>query len=451
MIHMFKQNGLNIVLDTASGAIHNVDDAAYDAIHVYEHEGRDGAYRFVDEKYAELEQEEIEELICEIDELKSSGKLFSDDIYSDVTDSVRNAPLKALCMNVSHICNMKCSYCFAGSGEYGGDDGLMQLTTGMRAIDFLVENSGSRRNLDVDFFGGEPLLNWDVVKGIVDYARNIEELKGKTFRFTLTTNGLLIDDDVIDFANKEIYNVVLSLDGRRDINDASRKLPGGGGSYEYIVPKIKRFVEARSGEGYYIRGTYTRDNLDFVNDVLHIADLGFTELSMEPVVAKPGARYKLDMDDLPVLCGQYELLADEMHRRKAEGKEFSFYHYKLDFLSGPCVYKRIAGCGAGTEYLAVTPGGCLYPCHQFVGNEKFLLGDLWSGITNKKLQDEFMGNSMYSRQDCIDCWARMYCSGGCAANAYNDTGSINGVYKFGCELFKKRIECAIVLQIRNME
>ena len=448
MIHAYKQSGLNIVLDVVSGSIHVVDDAAYDAILIYENAGKNETLSRVAKEHPELEAGEIAELVSDIGELERRGKLFSVDQYSEKAETSRKMPIKALCMNVSHMCNMSCSYCFAGHGEYGGG-GLMPFDTGKRAIDFLIENSGNRKNLDVDFFGGEPLLNWDVVKDIVRYAREVGQTAGKNFRFTLTTNGLLIDDDVISFTNKEMRNVVLSLDGRPEVNDAARKLAGGGGSYSEVVPKIMKLIAERGGKDYYIRGTFTRGNLDFVNDVTHMADLGFTELSLEPVVTKPGSEQGLTMDDLPHLCEQYERLAEEMYQRESEGRGFKFYHFKLDFLGGPCVYKRVAGCGVGTQYLAVTPRGELFPCHQFVGDDSFLLGDVWRGVTNRKLLGEFRGNDIYKRPECVSCWARMYCGGGCAANAYNDSGDIKGIYRLGCELFKKRVECAIALQLKS--
>jgi len=341
---------------------------------------------------------------------------------------------------------MSCDYCFAGKGGYGGDTALMSLETGKRAVDFLISNSEGRKNLDIDFFGGEPLLNWDVVKQIVGYARSIEGDAGKNIRFTLTTNGLLIDDDVIEFTGRDMHNVVLSLDGRQETNDAMRKLPGGKGSYSDVVPKIKRLVEAR-GKGYYIRGTFTRANLDFVEDILHIADLGFTELSMEPVVAKPGSKHAFTADDLEVIRGQYELLASQMLMRKKQGRGFRFYHFNLDLAGGPCIHKRVAGCGVGTAYLAVTPDGALYPCHQFVGDERFIMGDVWTGVRSGGLQDEFAGNNIYTRESCRGCWARMYCSGGCSANAYYSSGDAGGVYGPGCEMFKKRMECAIMMKV----
>jgi uncharacterized protein len=323
----------------------------------------------------------------------------------------------------------------------------MSLEVGKRAIDFLVESSGKRRNLEVDFFGGEPLLNWDTVKEIVRYARSIEKERGKNFRFTLTTNGMLIDDDVIDFSNREMTNVVLSLDGRPEIHDRLRRTPDNRGSYETIVPKFKKLVEARDHKGYYIRGTFTHGNTDFTEDILHMADLGFTELSMEPVVSKKGDPFALTEEDLPVLYGQYERLAEEMLRRKREGRGFTFYHYMLDLSKGPCIYKRIAGCGSGSEYLAVTPSGDLYPCHQFVGEADYLMGNIWDGVTNTAKRSEFKGCNVYSRPECRDCWARLYCAGGCAANAFHDSGSIEGVYEYGCRLFKKRLECALMMKV----
>jgi len=362
---------------------------------------------------------------------------------------------------------MSCTYCFAGhgghsrngaghiehgsveAGSHDGKEGLMSLETGKRAIDFLVEQSGERKNLDVDFFGGEPLLNWQTVKDIVAYAREIERNGRKKFRFTLTTNALLIDDDVISFTNNQMHNVVLSLDGRPDINDAMRKLPDGSGSYTAVADNIKKLVDARRGKGYYIRGTFTRNNMDFVNDILHIADLGYKELSMEPVVAKPGDSHGFAPDDLPELCAQYETLAVEMLRLEKLGRGFKFYHYNIDLIDGPCVHKRIAGCGVGTEYLAVTPSGELFPCHQFVDDARFLIGDVWHGVTNKAMLNHFAGCNIYSRIECKTCWARFYCSGGCAANAYYSSGSINGIYEFGCELFKKRIECAIMMKVAS--
>ena len=446
MIHSYKLNGLNIVLDTMSGSIHVVDEVAFDVINMYGHTATDTIVAKMKADFG-INEGEVLEIIDDIEELKRAGKLFSKGERPQKA-SVESTPLKALCLNISHACNMRCGYCFAGQGEYG-DSGqsLMPLETGKRAIDFLIENSEWRRNLDVDFFGGEPLLNWDVVKEVVKYARETEKEYDKNFRFTLTTNGLLIDDDVIEFTNDHMYNVVLSLDGTAETNDFMRKLANGSNSYDTIVPKLKKLVKARGGKGYYIRGTFTRHNVDFVDDVLHIADLGFSELSMEPVVAPSDKDYALSGADLEKLSEQYERLAMEMLEREKEGRSFSFYHYTLDLEGGPCLHKRVAGCGVGTEYLAVTPNGALYPCHQFVGNDDFIMGDVWRGVDNDKLRKEFNERDIYTIPECADCWAKMYCSGGCAANSFHEAGSINGVYKLGCELFKKRMECAVMMQV----
>ena len=450
MTHSYKLCGYNIVLDIASGSIHSVDEVAYDAINEYERLGRGETVSLIKSKYDYLTDADISELFCDIERPISRGKLFSVDSFENAAAPKWESHIKALCLNVSHLCNMTCSYCFAGKGEYNGSGGLMDFETGKRAIDFLIDNSGARMNLDVDFFGGEPLLNWEVVKDIVRYARKAEQGKNKRIRFTLTTNGILIDDDVISFTNREMHNIVLSLDGRPEINDAVRKLANGEGSYAVVMPKMKKLVEARHGKGYYIRGTFTRENTDFVQDILHLADLGFKELSMEPAVSKPGEPHALTMDDLPEIGRQYETLAIEMLRREKEGRGFTFYHYKLDLSGGPCVHKRIAGCGVGTEYMAVTPAGELFPCHQFVGNREFLMGDIWQGITNTDLRREFGACGVYSNEECRSCWARFYCSGGCKANAYNAAGNIGGVYKLGCEMFKKRVECAIMIKVAGV-
>ncbi len=452
MVHQYKLNGYNIVLDTASGSVHAVDEVAYDIIEMYKEKTAEEIVSVILEKYKGQEDVTREDvLLCINDarELEAAGKLFSEDKYESLAYTYKNNSnvIKAMCLHVAHTCNLNCSYCFASQGKYQGDRAVMSYEVGKRAFDFLIEKSGSRRNLEVDFFGGEPLMNWDVVKKLVAYARSIEKEHNKNFRFTLTTNGMLIDDEVIDFLNKEMSNVVLSLDGRKEVNDHFRKDYKGNGSYDKIVPKFLRLVEARGGKNYYVRGTYTHNNTDFTNDILHMADLGFTELSMEPVVCPPGDPYALTEEDLPKLFEQYELLAEEMIKRKREGRGFTFYHYMLDLKNGPCIYKRITGCGSGTEYVSVTPWGELYPCHQFVGDEKYSLGNIWDGITNTVVQDEFRSCNAYAREECRDCWAKLYCSGGCAANAYHATGNINGIYKYGCELFKKRIECAVMIKV----
>ena len=451
MVHLYKLNGYNIVLDVFSGSVHAMDDVAFDAISIYETHTPEEIKKALLEKYKNegVTLQDLDEVLSDISELKTDGKLFTEDQYADKAFDFKNrhTEIKALCLHVAHTCNLNCTYCFAAQGKYHGERALMSFETGKRALDFLVENSGKRRNLEVDFFGGEPLMNFEVVKQLVAYARSIEDKCGKHFRFTLTTNGVLLDDEVTEFANRECHNVVLSLDGRKEVHDRLRKTINGKGSYDTIVPKFQKFVKARGDKGYYVRGTFTHNNTDFTNDIFHMADLGFTELSMEPVVCAPGEEYALTEEDLPVLFEQYEILAKEMLRREREGRPFTFYHYMLDLTGGPCIYKRISGCGSGTEYLAVTPWGELYPCHQFVGDPKYSMGNIWDGVTNKALQDEFKLCNAYARPDCKDCWAKLYCSGGCAANAYHATGSITGTYHYGCELFKKRIECAIMLKV----
>ena len=456
MVHQYKLNGYNIVLDTCSGSVHTVDEVAYDIIGLYKTATRDEIVEAILQKHGHLPDVTREEILACIEDvayLEENGKLFSEDRYEKLAVDFKNNSkvIKALCLHVAHTCNLNCSYCFASQGKYQGDRALMSFEVGKQAFDFLIANSGTRRNLEVDFFGGEPLMNWDVVKQLVAYARSIEKEHNKNFRFTLTTNGMLVDDEVIDFCNQEMSNVVLSLDGRREVNDHFRRDYAGKGSYDTIVPKFQEFVKRREGKNYYVRGTFTHNNVDFTNDLFHMADLGFTELSMEPVVCPPDDPYALTEEDLPILFEQYEILAKEMIKRKKEGRPFTFYHYMLDLKHGPCIYKRITGCGSGTEYMAVTPWGELFPCHQFVGDPKYSLGNIWDGVTNTAVQDEFRSCNAYARPECKDCWARLYCSGGCAANAYHATGSIGGVYQYGCELFKKRIECAVMMQVAEAE
>ncbi|MBQ3063784.1 MAG: thioether cross-link-forming SCIFF peptide maturase [Clostridia bacterium] len=452
MVHQYKLNGYNIVLDTASGSVHAVDEVAYDVIAMYEAYSTEEIIAAMLEKYADrpdVTREELELCLADVAELKRLGKLFSADPYEGLARDYKNNSkvVKALCLHVAHACNLCCEYCFAGQGKYQGKDALMSFEVGKQAFDFLIANSGTRRNLEVDFFGGEPTLNLDVVKKLVAYAREVEKAAGKNFRFTFTTNGVALDEETMAFLNREMSNVVLSLDGRPEVNDHFRKNAAGKGSYEVIVPKFQQLVASRGGKGYYVRGTFTHNNTDFTNDLFHMADLGFTELSMEPVVCPPDDPYALTEEDLPVLFEQYELLATEMLKREREGRPITFYHYMLDLKHGPCIYKRITGCGSGTEYMAVTPAGELYPCHQFVGDEKYRLGDVWNGVTNTAVQDEFRSCNAYAREGCRDCWARMYCSGGCAANSYHATGSIGGIYEYGCKLFKKRMECAVMMQV----
>lgn len=428
MIHQYKLYGYNVVLDVCSGSVHVVDDVAYDIIALFESKEKDGIIAEMLEKYKDepdITREEIVECYDAVCELRDAGKLFAPDTFEPMAGKLKEKTagvVKALCLHIAHTCNLNCSYCFASQGKYHGDRAVMSYEVGKRALDFLIENSGTRHNLEVDFFGGEPLMNFRVVKDLVAYARSIEKEKGKNFRFTLTTNGVLVDDDVIEWANRECSNVVLSLDGRKEVHDRYRVDYAGNGSWEKIVPKFQRFVEARGGKDYYMRGTFTHANPDFLNDIKQMLDLGFSELSMEPVVCAKNDPSALTDEDMETVMKQYEELAALMLQRDKEGKPFTFYHYMIDLTGGPCIYKRISGCGSGTEYMAVTPWGDLYPCHQFVGEERFKLGDIWNGVTNKEVQGEFAACNVYAHPECRDCWARLYCSGGCAANAYHATG-----------------------------
>ncbi len=456
MVHQYKLNGYNIVLDTCSGAVHSVDEVAYDIIAMVQEHSDEEILSAILRDYGHLPDvtaEEVQTCIDDVRGLVAAGKLYTPDTFEPMAFDfkARNTVIKALCLHVAHTCNLNCTYCFASQGKYHGERALMSFEVGKQAIDFLIAHSGTRVNLEVDFFGGEPLMNWEVVKQIVAYARSQESIYHKHFRFTLTTNGVLVDDEVIEFSNREMSNVVLSLDGRKEVHDHLRKDYAGNGSYDAIVPKFQKFAKARGDKSYYIRGTFTHNNVDFTNDIFHMADLGFTELSMEPVVCAPGDPYALTEEDMPPLFDQYELLAREMLRRKKEGRGFTFYHYMLDLTHGPCIYKRISGCGSGTEYMAVTPWGELFPCHQFVNEPEYSLGNVWDGVTNEKVREEFKLCNAYARPECQDCWAKLYCSGGCPANAYHASGSILGIHEQGCRLFQKRIECAIMMKVAESE
>lgn len=452
MVHQYKTAGLNIVLDTCSGSVHIVDDVAFDIIGMYEDFPEDEIVTAISERYAcreDVNEQEIRQCLEDIGTLKEAGQLFTPDSYGSKAQTYKDRSgdvIKALCLHVAHTCNLNCSYCFASQGKYHGDRAVMSFEVGKQALDFLVAHSGSRHNLEVDFFGGEPLMNWEVVKELVLYARSIEKEHHKNFRFTLTTNGILLNDEVIEFCNREMSNVVLSLDGRKEIHDRYRVDYAGNGSWEKVVPLFQKFVKARGDKSYYIRGTFTHANPDFLKDIRCMLDLGFTELSMEPVVGSPDDPEALTEADLGIVKQQYEELADLMRKRRQEGRPFTFYHYMIDLKGGPCIYKRISGCGSGTEYMAVTPWGDLYPCHQFVGEEDYKLGDIWKGVTNQEKQEAFRSCNVYARPECADCWAKLWCAGGCAANAFHASGSITGIYKPGCELFRKRLECAIALE-----
>ena len=455
MIHQYKNNGYNIVMDVNSGSIHVVDDIIYDSIPLIEpvyELGLEGDERkeralqaIADLSYSDEDKKEaVEEILA----LADDDYLFVKDIYQDYIFDFkkRETVVKALCLHIAHDCNLACQYCFAEEGEYHGRRALMSFEVGKKALDFLVAHSGNRINLEVDFFGGEPLMNWQVVKDLVAYGRSLEEPHHKKFRFTLTTNGGLLNDEILEFCNKEMANVVLSIDGRKEVHDRMRPFRGGQGSYDLIVPKFQKVAESRNQMNYYVRGTFTHHNLDFSKDVLHLADLGFKQISVEPVVAKPEDHYAIQEEDLPVLMEEYDKLAKEIIRYRKEGKGFNFFHFMIDLEGGPCVAKRLSGCGSGTEYLAVTPWGDLYPCHQFVGNEEFLMGNVEEGIVRTDIRDCFKECNVYAKDKCKDCFARFYCSGGCAANSYNFHGNINDAYDIGCELQRKRIECAIMIK-----
>ena len=450
MVHQYKNNGYNIVLDVNSGAIHIVDDLTYDVIALWEETSREEIIQRLNKTYDEAE---IKEAIEEIEELQKNGDLFTPDDYEEYIGDVTKRPtvVKALCLHIAHDCNLACRYCFAEEGEYHGRRALMSYEVGKAALDFLIANSGNRRNLEVDFFGGEPTLNFQVVKDLVAYGREQEKIHNKNFRFTLTTNGVLLNDDIMEFANKEMDNVVLSIDGRKEVNDYMRPFRGGQGSYDVIVPKFQKFADSRNQERYYVRGTYTHHNLDFSKDVLHLADLGFKQISVEPVVAQETDDYAIREEDLPQLFAEYDALAKEMVKRKKEGKAFNFFHFMIDLEGGPCVAKRLSGCGSGTEYLAVTPWGDLYPCHQFVGNEDFLMGNVFEGLKRTDIRDSFKSCNVYSKEKCRECFARFYCSGGCAANSYSFHGDIHNTYDIGCALQKKRVECAIMIKAAEAE
>lgn len=454
MIHQYVNNGYHIVLDVNSGSIHVVDRLVYGILS----EGKDLSFDKLWEKKDEIKDsllknpdftpEEIEEAFEEISDLKESGLLFTEDIYEEYSGDLRKREtvVKALCLHIAHDCNLSCKYCFAGEGEYHGDRALMSFDVGKRALDFLIENSGNRVNLEVDFFGGEPLLNFDVVKKLVEYGRSREEPCNKKFRFTLTTNGVLLNEEIMEFANKEMANVVLSIDGRKNVHDKMRPFPNGEGSYDLVLPKFLDFAKKRGEKSYYVRGTYTHHNLDFSKDVLHLNDLGFDQISVEPVVAPDNMDYAIKEEDLPELFSEYDNLAKEMLNRKKMGKGFNFFHFMIDLTGGPCAAKRLSGCGSGTEYLAVTPWGDLYPCHQFVGMEEFLLGNVEEGIKRQDICEEFKLCNVYAKEECKKCFAKFYCSGGCAANSYHFNGNVNDTYEIGCALQRKRVECSIMLK-----
>ncbi len=457
MVHQFKNNGYNIVMDVNSGAIHVVDELVYDIVEKFKELSGDEIAALLSDRYPD---EDIREAYEEVCQLENEGRLFTKDVYMPRLKSFDNRPVvvKALCLHIAHDCNLACEYCFAGKGEYHGDREMMSAETGKKALDFLVENSGTRKHLEVDFFGGEPTMNMDVVKEVVAYGRQLEKTTDKVFRFTLTTNGLLLDDELLEYIDREMSNVVLSIDGRKEVNDRMRPFRDKkrrddpeASVYDMILPKYKEVAERRGQERYYVRGTFTRNNLDFSKDVLHLADQGFKQVSVEPVVAPLTEDYAIREEDIPFILDQYDELAKEMAERNKRGEGFNFFHFMIDLEGGPCVIKRLQGCGSGCEYLSVVPNGDLYPCHQFAGNESMKMGDVDRGVTNTPLREEFHKSNVYTKPDCQDCFAKFYCSGGCAANSYNFTGDINGSYRIGCEMQKKRVECAIMLKAAEAE
>ena len=452
MIHRYQKKGLNFVLDVNSGAVHLLDDISYAVSGLIDENMTEKCPESVVEALPQYAADDVREAYGELYELKKAGQLFAEDDYIDVSRYIPvGAPVKALCLHVAHNCNLRCKYCFASTGDFGQGRKIMPPEVAKKAIDFVIARSGKRRNIEVDFFGGEPLMAWDTVTQTVDYARSIEEQHGKKFRFTITTNGLLLDEDKRRYINENMDNCVLSLDGRKCINDEMRPTAGGCGSYDVIVPKFKKLVSQRSKDkDYYVRGTFTSKNLDFTNDVLAIADEGFDQLSVEPVTSEPGTGYDISEKDLPRIGEEYEKLVDIMQQRRKEGKSFNFFHFMVDLQQGPCVIKRLRGCGAGYEYVAVTPDGEIYPCHQFVGHPEFLLGTLDNGKFDMDISNHFSGLNVCTRPKCKDCWAKFYCSGGCAAANFNMNGDIETPYEMGCELQKKRLECAIYLKAAQM-
>ena len=452
MVHTFYLNGYYIALDVNSGAVHVLDKLCFDLLNKFTDKlPEEFPAEILDELAKEYSKDELIEVYSELLELQKAGQLFSEDDYERFTDMMKGAPIKSMCLHISHDCNLRCKYCFASTGDFGKGRKLMPVETGKKAIDFLLTHSGNRHNLELDFFGGEPLMNWDAVKEIVDYARSKEEEYNKKFRFTVTTNGVLLDDESIDYINKEMKNVVLSLDGRKCVNDNMRFTINGKGSYDIFVPKFQKLVEKRlkgDNKEYYARGTFTKNNLDFAEDVYHIADdLGFDQLSVEPVIADPSEPYAITEEDLPAIFAEYEKLAVEMIRRKKEGRCFNFFHFMIDLDQGPCAIKRLRGCGCGNEYVSVTPDGDIYPCHQFVGNDEWKMGNLDDETLDIEMKDKFACSNIYTKEGCKDCWCKFYCSGGCNANNYSFNKDINKPVKLSCEMERKRVECAIMIKV----
>ncbi|MDE5600076.1 MAG: thioether cross-link-forming SCIFF peptide maturase, partial [Oscillospiraceae bacterium] len=444
MIHKYKMSGYNIVLDVESGSVHILDNLTFEMLdHISLPMNKNCSNNLL-KKFPNYSESEIKESYAELYSLYKNGNLFSEKgNYEEYKNMMENSPIKAMCLHVSHDCNLRCKYCFASTGDFGGDRKLMSLETSKKSIDFLLENSGERRNLEVDFFGGEPLMNFNVVKQTVSYAREKEKLFNKNFRFTMTTNGVLLSDDKIDYLNKEMDNIVLSLDGRREVNDNMRPKIGGAGSYDSILPKFIKLVNSRGSKDYYVRGTFTKYNIDFAKDVLHMNECGFDQLSVEPVVCDCNEDYAITKDDLPKIFEQYQLLAEQIIEKKKNGSNINIFHFMIDLNQGPCVIKRIKGCGCGNEYIAVTPDGDIYPCHQFVGMDDWKMGNVEDKIINRDIKSKFLKTTILDKQKCMDCWAKFYCSGGCNANNLQYAGDLLTPHELSCEMEKKRIECAI--------
>ena len=452
MIHKYKLEGYNILLDVNSGGVHIIDDLTYDMLDNISPPLEEKCPEDIVNKLSKVyDRDEIYECYDEIVSLYNDKILFSEDDYEKFALTSVASPIKAMCLHVAHDCNLRCKYCFASTGDYKEGRMLMSLETGKKALDFLIEKSGDRKFLEVDFFGGEPTVNFDVVKQLVEYGRSREAEANKKFRFTITTNGILLTDDMIDFINKEMNNVVLSIDGRKDVNDRLRVRADGSGSYDKIVPNFKKLVEKRgSDKDWYVRGTYTKYNLDFSNDVMHLYELGFDQISVEPVMADPSMPYAITKSDLPRIFDEYEELSRKIRKIRSEGKFINFFHFMLDLDQGPCAIKRLRGCGCGNEYVAIAPNGDIYPCHQFVGIEDYKLGSLNDGSFNDELKKTFASAHVYSKPECKKCWAKFYCSGGCNANNYIYAGDIHNAYKLSCEIQKKRLECAIFMKALTM-
>lgn len=451
MIHKFKQKGYNIVLDVNSGGVHVVDDLTYDLLDNTEPPFDEPISQKALDKLSKIYKiEDIKECYMELRSLYNDHILFSEDDYEKYARYSVASPVKAMCLHIAHDCNLRCEYCFASTGDFGEGRKLMTFETGKKAIDFLIEKSLDRQTLELDFFGGEPLMNFEVVKQIVIYAREQEKIHNKKFRFTITTNGMLLSDDKIDFINEEMSNVVLSIDGRKEVNDRMRKRCDGSGCYDKILDGYKKLVSKRGDKDYYVRGTYTKYNLDFSEDVMHLNEIGFEQVSVEPVMADSTEPYAITEGDLPKIFSEYELLEDKLSGLSEKGDYCNFFHFMLDLDQGPCAIKRLRGCGSGNEYVAITPDGDIYPCHQFVGIEQFKMGNLDEGSFNEEIKKEFAAAHVYSKAECKKCWAKFYCSGGCNANNFIYAGDIHNAHKLSCQIQKKRLECAIYMQAKKL-